>query len=208
MSKIEQIIEDMQGYFRECKSPAFSSGKIICEKSVIDEFIDDLTLSTPDEIKKYQKIISQKDVILGDAKSQAAAMLTEADKKIKQLLDEHEIMKRAYEEAKKLIETAREDAQVIVNTATEDGNNIRRSAIEYTDKLLAQLQNTVDGAISVQNERHAHLINNLTDIAEVVANNRRELQPVEIKENVIEEAKENDNIEASDIFINEENKGE
>ena len=51
MSKIEQTIEDMQAYFRECKSPTFSgAGKIICEKNVIDEFIEEFTFNEPGKL--------------------------------------------------------------------------------------------------------------------------------------------------------------
>ena len=151
MSKIEQIIEDLQGYVSECKSPAFSGGgKIICERNTIDEFIEDLRLSTPEEIKKYQKIISQKDMILADAKSQSSAMIAEAQRQAQKMVDEHEIMQKAYEESQQLVETAREDAQNIKDTATQDSNNIRNGAIQYTDSILADLQSTIENAIEEQ----------------------------------------------------------
>ena len=213
MSKIEQTIEDMQAYFRECKSPTFSgAGKIICEKNVIDEFIEELILSTPEEIKKYQKIISQKDAILGDAKSQSAAMVAEAQRQTQKMIDEHEIMQKAYEQAQKLVDTAREDAQRIVDAATEDGNNIRLSAIQYTDNLLADLQSVVENAIAVQKERHAQLVGNLQDISETVAHNRRELSPSQVTPEVETTSSfadtsngldiiGNDDIEPSDIFL-------
>lgn len=214
MSKIEQTIEDMQAYFKECKSPTFSgAGKIICEKNVIEEFLEELILSTPEEIKKYQKIISQKDAILGDAKSQSAAMIAEAQRQTQKMIDEHEIMQKAYEQAQKLVDTAREDAQRIVDTATEDGNNIRLSAIQYTDNLLADIQGTVENAIAVQEERHAQLVGNLQNISETVAQNRRELAPGQSEPTVdipvVNEAQsnsfspitENDEIESSDIFF-------
>lgn len=216
MSKIEQTIEDMQAYFRECKSPTFSgAGKIICEKNVIDEFIEELILSTPEEIKKYQKIISQKDAILGDAKSQSAAMVAEAQRQTQKMIDEHEIMQKAYEQAQKLVDTAREDAQRIVDTATEDGNNIRLSAIQYTDNLLADLQGVVENAIAVQEDRHAQLLGNLQDISETVSRNRRELAPSQTTSSAETtsafadtsnglDAVADDEIEPGDIFLRDD----
>ena len=178
MSKIEQIIEDLQGYVSECKSPAFSGGgKIICERNTIDEFIEDLRLSTPEEIKKYQKIISQKDMILADAKSQSSAMIAEAQRQAQKMVDEHEIMQKAYEESQKLVETAREDAQNIKDTASEDGNNIRNGAIQYTDGILADLQSTIENAIAEQEARNADLIANLKAVLATVTENRSELNP-------------------------------
>ena len=178
MSKIEQIIEDLQGYLSECKSPAFSGGgKIICERNTIDEFIEDLRLSTPEEIKKYQKIISQKDMILADAKSQSSAMIAEAQRQAQKMVDEHEIMQKAYEESQQLVETAREDAQNIKDMATQDGNNIRNGAIQYTDSILADLQSTIENAIEEQEARNAALVANLKAVLATVTENRSELNP-------------------------------
>ena len=178
MSKIEQIIEDLQGYISECKSPAFSGGgKVICDRNTIDEFIEDLRLSTPEEIKKYQKIISQKDMILADAKSQSSAMIAEAQRQAQKMVDEHEIMQKAYEESQKLVDTAREDAKNITDTATQDGNNIRNGAIQYTDGILADLQTTIENAVSEQEARNAQLIANLNEVLATVRENRSELIP-------------------------------
>ncbi len=178
MSKIEQIIEELQTYVSECKSPTFGGGgKIICERNAMEDFIEDLRLSTPEEIKKYQKIISQKDMILADAKSQSSAMIAEAQRQTQKMIDEHEIMQRAYEEAQKLVETAKEDAQRIVDSATEDANTIKESAIRYTDDMLAGLQDIVDGAINEQEDRQVALIGNLREVSATVAQNRQELVP-------------------------------
>ena len=67
MSKIEQLISEIEAYIDECKPQPFTNNKkIIVEKDVIDELLVELRMRTPDEIKKYQKIISNKDAILSD----------------------------------------------------------------------------------------------------------------------------------------------
>ena len=40
--------------------------------------LTELRLKTPDEVKKYQKILSNKDAILADAKEQADAIINTA----------------------------------------------------------------------------------------------------------------------------------
>ena len=178
MSKIEQIIEDLQGYISECKSPAFSGGgKVVCDRNTLDEFIEDLRLGTPEEIKKYQKIISQKDMILADAKSQSSAMIADAQRQAQKMVDEHEIMQKAYEESQKLVDTAREDAKNITDAATLDGNNIRNGAIQYTDGILGDLQSTIENAVAEQEARNAELIANLNAVLATVKENRNELNP-------------------------------
>lgn len=175
MSKIEQIIEDMQSYLSECKSPTFGgSGKIIAEKGAIEDFLEDLKASTPEEIKKYQKIISQKDMILADAKSQSNALIAEAKKQTQKMVDEHEIMLRAQEEAKEIMTAANEDAARIKAEAEEEVDNYRRGIVSYADDTLSELQAIVQDAIQEQEDRHASLIANLRAVEEKILNDRQE----------------------------------
>ena len=51
-------------------------------------------MRTPDEIKRYQKIISNKEAILEDARAKAEALINEATIHTTQLINEHEIMER------------------------------------------------------------------------------------------------------------------
>ena len=74
-SRIEQIIDDLELYIENCKFKPFSTDMIIVNKTEIDEMIRDLRMTTPEEIKRYQKIISNKEAILNDAKVKAQALL-------------------------------------------------------------------------------------------------------------------------------------
>ena len=72
MSQIEQTIDDMQAYIDDCKSPTFGGGgKVICEKDVLENFLEDLRSETPEEIKKYQHLVAQKDSIIANAEAHA-----------------------------------------------------------------------------------------------------------------------------------------
>ena len=63
-SKIEQLIDEIEQYIDSCKYQALSNTKIIVNKEEIDELLRELRMKTPDEIKRYQKIISNKEAIL------------------------------------------------------------------------------------------------------------------------------------------------
>ncbi len=188
MSKIEQIIEDLQSYISECKSPTFGgSGKIICERAAIEDFLDELKLSTPEEIKKYQKIISQKDMILADAKSQSNAIIAEAKKNAQKMIDEHSIMQQAQAEAKEVIGIANEDAARLKSEAQEEVDNYRRGIITYADDTLSELQGLVQDAIAEQENRHAALINNLKAVEERILRDRQETDPNAAEEPAVED---------------------
>ena len=71
-SRMEQIIEEIEEYIEGCKVQPLSNGtKIIVNKEGLEELLTELRLKTPDEIKRYQKIISNKEAILADAKAKA-----------------------------------------------------------------------------------------------------------------------------------------
>ena len=71
MSRIEQLIDEIEEYVEGCKPAPFSQSKIIVQKEQLYELLTELRLKTPDEIKRYQKIISNKEAILNDARTKA-----------------------------------------------------------------------------------------------------------------------------------------
>ena len=63
-SRIEQLIDEIETYIDNCKPQPLSQTKIIVNKEEIDELLRELRSKTPEEIKRYQKIISNKEAIL------------------------------------------------------------------------------------------------------------------------------------------------
>ena len=88
-SRIEQIIEEIEEYVESCKFQPLSTTKIVVNKEEISELLRELRLKTPDEIKRYQKIISNKDAILEDAQAKADALIAEAQAKAQELVTQH-----------------------------------------------------------------------------------------------------------------------
>lgn len=177
MSRIEQIISEIEDYISSCKPIPLSSTKIAVNKEEIDELIRELRLKTPDEIKKYQKLISNKDAILADAKEQADRMIAEAQVHTEELINEHEIMQRAVEQANAVIADASAKAQMIVDKAVEDAGNIRLGAIQYTDDMLANLQMIIEHSIENNRSKYDALLASLNKDLNIVVSNRKELRP-------------------------------
>ncbi len=177
MSRIEQIISEIEDYIASCKPVPLSSTKIAVNKEELDELIRELRLKTPDEIKKYQKLISNKDAILMDAKEQADRMIREAQVQTEELINEHEIMQRAIEQANAVIADASAKAQQIVDRAVEDAGNIRLGAIQYTDDMLGNLQMIIEHSLENNKAKYDALISSLNKDLNIVVSNRKELRP-------------------------------
>ena len=144
MSRIEQLIGEIEEYIDSCKFQPLSTTKIIVNKEELDELLVELRLRIPDEIKQYQKIISNQEAILSDAHTRADALLAEATAQTNELVNEHEIMQKAYAHANEVIEQAQAQAQAIIDSAVNDANNIRQGSIQYTDDMLKSLQNIIN----------------------------------------------------------------
>lgn len=176
-SKIEQTIEELEQYIDTCKPQAFSSNKIIVNKDQIEELLTELRLRTPEEIKRYQKMISNKEAILADAQAKADAIIAQAEVTHSELVSEHQIMQQAYAQANEVVMIATKQAQEILDKATNDANNIRMSAIGYTDELLKNLEAILTGAIEGSKARYENLLAGLNSSLQVVLANRAELMP-------------------------------
>ena len=176
-SKIEQTIEELVQYIDTCKPQAFSSNKIIVNKDQIEELLTELRLRTPEEIKRYQKMISNKEAILADAQAKADAIIAQAEVTHSELVSEHQIMQQAYAQANEVVMIATKQAQEILDKATNDANSIRMGAISYTDELLKNLEAILTGAIDGSKARYENLIAGLNSSLQVVLANRAELMP-------------------------------
>lgn len=178
-SRMEEIIEEIEEYIEGCKHQTLSSTKIIVNKEQLIEMLTELRLRTPEEIKRYQKMISNKEAILEDAQKRANAIIAQAQVHTTELISEHQIMQKAYAQANEIIIAARNQAQEILDSATEDANNIRLGALTYTDEILKGLENLIAHAMDTTKARTESLLTSLQEYYHVVESNRKELSPQE-----------------------------
>ncbi len=175
MSRIEQLIGEIEEYIDSCKFQPLSNTKILVNKEELEELLVELRLRIPDEIKQYQKIISNQEAILNEAKTQANAMIQEATVQTNELVNEHEIMQRAYAAANQVVEEANAQAQSIVDAAVNDANSIRQSAIQYTDDMLKSMQNLLSHTMEGAQTRFESFMSSLQSSYDIVTSNRAEL---------------------------------
>lgn len=178
-SRIEQLIDEIETYIDNCKYQPFSNTKIIVDKEDIDELLRELRMKTPDEIKRYQKIISNKEAILNDARAKAEALINDATIHTNELINEHEIMQQAYAQANEVVTMATKQAQDILDNATIEANNMRSAAMQYTDGILANVENLLTQTMKTTQDHYDSFISSLNQYNDVVNANRVELNPPE-----------------------------
>lgn len=189
-SKIEQAIDEIEDFIENCKFKSFSNTQIIVDKEELDNLLSELRHRTPDEIKRYQKMISNKEAILADAKAKAEAIIAKAEVHTTELISEHQIMQRAYAQADEVVRIATNQAQEILDNATNDANSIRMGAIQYTDDMLNSLEEIIVTAMEMTSARTESLLGALQGCFDKVSANRRELAPAEMEVALTQEAQQ------------------
>lgn len=174
-SRIEQLIEDIYEFVESCKMYPLSSTKVIVPKDELYDLVDELRLRTPDEIKRYQKIIANKDAILQDARDKADAMLAQAQEQTNALINDHEIMQQAYYQANDIVEQATKEAERILVAANHDADEIRQGAIVYTDDMLGDVERILANAYESTKAKYDGLLESLKGNLDIVVNNKKEL---------------------------------
>lgn len=189
-SRIEQLIDELEEYIEGCKPKFMSNSEIIVNKDEIDDLLRELRMKTPDEIKRYQKIISNKEAILNDARAKAQALMDDATNRSKALIDqteaqttallsEHAVMQQAHAQADQVITQAIQQAQDILDKATMEANELRIQAAQYTEDRLADLEALMTSSIQSATANYENLLGTLGQYRDVIQENRRAFHPVE-----------------------------
>ena len=199
MSKIEQIITEIEEYVASCSNLPLSNTKIIVNRDEMEEYLAELKLKTPEEIKKYKKIISNREAILTEGKERAEFMITQATAQTSELVSEHEIMQQAYIQANEVVQQATVQAKQILDSATMEANEVKASAMQYVDDILSNVQNAVTFSMQDITNKYENYMKSLNSSLEVVIANRKELNPSdEINEELLPDAP-SENTEEEDL---------
>ena len=192
MSKIEQCLDDLEAYLDSCKAQAFSNNKkIVVDRDEIDEILAELRQATPEEIKKYQRIVANQEAILNHAREDAATRVADAEdmakdtllrakKQAADLVEENVITQKAYKRATEIMNDASTEAQRIVDQAATEADSLRTRTVNYADDVMASLQQVIASSMSDFQVRFDQLGRSLKNSYDIITNDRRQLAPESI----------------------------
>lgn len=181
-SRIEQLIEDIYEFVESCRVQMLSPNKVVVPKDELYDLLDELRLRTPDEIKRYQKIISNRDAIIQDAEEKAQTILAGAKESANSLINDHEIMQQAYYQAQEIVNQASAEANQIMAQANADADAIRQGALDYTKDMLGDVENILNNAYQSARGKFENVLDSLKGNLDIVQNNLQELVPEETQE--------------------------
>lgn len=174
-SRIEQAIDEIYNYVEDCKPSKLYPSKVVVDREQLYDLLDELRLCAPEEIKRYQKIITNRDGILNEAQQRAEDMLSQAQQQTAQILDQSEIVQTAYQRAEDIMRQANEEAQRLVDTAQAECEQMRKAALMYTNDLLSEAQSHVEESLREIDNKSRMLSSALKNSVQLMKSNREEL---------------------------------
>jgi regulator of protease activity HflC (stomatin/prohibitin superfamily) len=144
---ILQLIDRLEELFNDAKAVPFTHNVIVDEDRML-ELIDQMRISIPEEVKKAQQVVAQRDRVMAQAQEEANRTLDIARQKADQLTQKDMIVQEAQRRAEQILAQARADAEA---TRIEADNYVVDNLMQLQDQL-ARLTNQVNNGIRTVQE--------------------------------------------------------
>jgi len=139
---ILHLVDRLEELFNESRPIPFTHNVIVDEDKMLD-LIDQMRVAIPEEVKKAQQLVAQRDRILAQANEEATRIKDMAREKSEQLVERDAIVEAARARAEQIIAQAQYDIQSFRQEAdTYVMETLRNLEVEM-DRALAQIRNGI-----------------------------------------------------------------
>ena len=146
---ILHLIDRLEELFNESRAIPFTHNVVVDEEKMLD-LIDQMRVAIPEEMKKAQQVLTQRDRVLAQAQEEANRTLALAREKGEQLIERDSIVQNAQSYAE-------QKATDIITEAEQTRIDADHYVIETLTKLEMELErylNQVRNGISTLKETH------------------------------------------------------
>ncbi len=133
---ILHLVDRLEDLLNQSRAIPLTHNVMVDEDRMLD-IIDQMRVAIPEEVKKAQQLLAQRDRILAQAQEEANRTIAIAREKSDQLVERDAIVQAA---------SARAD-QIIAQSRTE-GEKTRRDADQYVVETLTRMEMELDRALS------------------------------------------------------------
>jgi hypothetical protein len=158
---ILHLVDRLEELFNESRSVPFTHSVIVDEDRMLD-IIDQMRVSIPEEIKKAQQLLAQRDRILAQAQEEANRTLQLAREKSDQLVERDSIVLAANARSEQIVAQGRAEAEHQKRDADEYVLDTLQKLEEEMGRVMTQVRN---GVRALQSER-AEIIPEPVEISE------------------------------------------
>ena len=146
---ILHLVDRLEELFNESKPIWFTHSVIVDEDRMLD-LIDQMRVSIPEEIKKAQQLLANRDRLLAQAQEEASRTVQLARDRADQVVDRDPIVQAAQVRAEQIIAQARAEAELTRREADDYVQTSLSNLLKELERLTSQVNN---GIQTLQSEK-------------------------------------------------------
>jgi cell division septum initiation protein DivIVA len=139
---ILHLVDRLEELFNESRPIPLTHSVVVDEDRML-EIIDQMRISIPEEVKKSQQVIAQRDRVLAQAQEEANRTISLAKQKGDEFVDRDAIVQAAQARAEQILEQARADVETVRSDADEYVIESLAALEAELNRLLAQARNGI-----------------------------------------------------------------
>lgn len=148
---ILHLVDRLEELFNESR-PIWLTHSVIVDEDRMLDLIDQMRVAIPEEIKKAQQVITQRDRILAQAKEEANRTLALAREKAEKQMENNELIQAARSKADQIVTQAHKEAAV---TQQEADGYIVETLTNLESQLAGLLNQVRNGITTLQADKYA-----------------------------------------------------
>ena len=146
---ILQLIDRLEELFNDAKAVPFTHNVVVDEDRML-ELIDQMRIAIPEEVKKAQQIMAQRDRVMAQAQEEANRTLQLARDKADQLTQKDMVVQEAQRRADQIINQARGEAEA---TRADADNYVVDTLMQLQDQIAKMSSQVSNGIRMVQEDQ-------------------------------------------------------
>jgi cell division septum initiation protein DivIVA len=150
---ILHLVDRLEELFNESR-PIPLTHSVILDEDRILEIIDQMRISIPEEVKKAQQVLAQRDRVMAQAQEEATRTLSLAKRQTEETISKDSMVQAAQTRAEQILEQARAEVEVMRRDADEYVIESLTALEEELTRLLGQARN---GIAKLNADRHGML---------------------------------------------------
>jgi len=144
---ILQLIDRLEELFNDAKAVPFTHNVVVDEDRML-ELIDQMRIAIPEEVKKAQQVMAQRDRVMAQAQEEANRTLQLSRDKAEQLVDRDMIVQEAQRRAEQILAQVRNEAET---TRVDTDNYVVDTLMKLQDQI-SKISNQVENGIRMVQE--------------------------------------------------------
>lgn len=132
---IDEYLDKIDSLIEGSMNLPFTGGKCMVDVDKLHDLVDSVRLNIPQEMKQAKAIVADRREIIEDAQAEAEAIIKNAERKARAMLEQEEIVKAATERANTLL-----------SEATRKSREMEAAALNLTEQVLKECEEALAAA--------------------------------------------------------------